>query len=141
LCIKEKGIDDLENALKQGNNGQTSLQALILLRIEQLSPEQQLVLKYASVIGSEFSESMLSAILPVQLVPNISQSLESLAEYAFIYCIEELSGIAIFGFQNELILSTLYELLPPSDAAPVHLAIAEFIESKYSKNLAPFYAR
>ena len=144
--IKERGMSDLETFLKEGK-----LQALILLRIEQLSTEQQLVLKYASVIGSEFSETMLAAILPLHLVQNVSQSLESLVEHSFIYLIEELSGISVFAFQNQLILSTLYDLMPPrfsvccfppltcnqiltaihihlfhfsSDAAKVHLDIA-----------------
>ncbi len=106
--IKERGMSDLETFLTQGK-----LQALILLRIEQLSTEQQLVLKYASVIGSEFSETMLAAILPLHLVQNVSQSLESLVEHSFIYLIEELSGISVFAFQNQLILSTLYDLMPP----------------------------
>jgi len=45
----------------------------------------------------------------------------------------------IFGFQNQLIRQTLYELIPPRDAGNIHLGVARYIEVEYAKNLRPFY--
>lgn len=81
---------------------------------------------------------MLKAAIPEKLKPNLSESLELLVEHGFILCIDEYPE-PIFGFENQFIRQTVFELTPPRDAAHIHLAVAEFIESEYSKNLRPFY--
>lgn len=110
--IHERGVKELEKAIEQGDSRQDSLKVLIVCRMEKLSVEEQLVLKHASILGDEFSETMLTAVLPSKLHSNLSQSLEQLAEHGFILCIEE-HPVAIFVFQNQLIQRTLYSLMPP----------------------------
>ncbi|RYH27847.1 hypothetical protein EON65_12990 [archaeon] len=135
--IKERGVQALEKAAEDGSRI-NSLKQLILLRMEKLDVDQQLVLKHASIIGDEFSEKMLEAVLPRHIRPKLAESTELLVEHGFVLCIQE-SPQLIFGFQNDLIRETVYELTPPRDAAHIHLAVAVFIEDEYAKNLRPFY--
>jgi class 3 adenylate cyclase len=137
--INERGIKELEKAT-EGEGRESSLKHLIILRMEKLTMDHQLVLKHASILGDEFSENMLEAVLPEKLRPTISESLDSLVEHGFIFCLEEFPQ-CIFAFQNQLIQQTVMELTPPRDASTIHLAAAEFIEREYVKNLRPFYPR
>jgi class 3 adenylate cyclase len=109
--IKEFGEADFE---KQKDGGTTSdaLKNLIIIRMEKLTSEQQLVVKYASVLGQEFTVRTLAAVLPDTVVPHLSQSLAALIEMGFIFCLEE-APLAIYGFHNMLTRDTIYDILPP----------------------------
>jgi len=133
--IKERGVKELEDALEKKEN---VLRHLIILRMENLESDYQLVLKYASVIGEEFSEMMLLAVLPPHLSQVLPDYLDTLAENGFVSCIEEYPEL-IYGFQNDLIRETLSGLLPIRDVSSISLLIARFIETSYSTNLRPFY--
>jgi len=106
--IKERGVKELEDALEKKEN---VLRHLIILRMENLESDYQLVLKYASVVGEEFSEMMLLAVLPPHLSQVLPDYLDTLAENGFVSCIEEFPEL-IYGFQNDLIRETLSGLLP-----------------------------
>lgn len=111
--INERGVKELEKATEGGDaSRQNSLKQLIILRMEKLVIDTQLVLKHASILGDEFSENMLESVIPEKLKPVLSESLDSLVEHGFILCIEEYPQL-IFGFQNQLIRQTVYELTPP----------------------------
>jgi predicted ATPase len=103
-------VTELEKTVQNKQNN--PLRVLILCRMENLTMEQQLILKYASIIGNEFKIEMLRAILPDKIKCILTESLELLADNGFIVCLEETPG-AIYEFQNELIQTTLYELMPP----------------------------
>lgn len=135
--IKERGVKELEKTTQQESPA-SALKVLILMRMEKLDVDQQVVLKHASIIGDEFSDRMLATLLPPRLQPDVNELLDSLAEEGFIFCLVE-GDESIFGFQNQLIRDTLYELMPPRDAAALHQSLAEYIEDQYSKNLRPFY--
>lgn len=86
--------------------------------MERLSPDLILILKHVSVIGHEFNESLVQGIMNVSTkqrkgVPiKLRDQLALLEKNGFIYLLEE-HPEPIYGFQNELIRNTLYELLPP----------------------------
>jgi hypothetical protein len=137
--IKEFGEADF--AKHQDGDGSTTsdaLKNLIIIRLEKLTGEQQLVVKYASVLGQEFTVRTLAAVMPETVVPLLSQSLVALIELGFIYCLEE-APLAIYGFHNMLTRDTIYDLLPPSDASVIHQDAAMHIEDKFVDNLRPFY--
>jgi class 3 adenylate cyclase len=129
--------------LKKANRASLScintLRSLILFRFELLSTDYQMILKYSSVIGSEFTPQLLQTILPIKYsdglhsnnvsfaaIESANQSknhltsskrslqeiLEHLEKHGFLYCIGE-SPSFLYTFQNELIQRTLYELIPP----------------------------
>ena len=111
--IRENGIDEyLRTIIKRGGKYNT-LRALILNRIDRLTPEQQIVAKHASIIGDEFSLSVLTVILPAKIQSHLVQSLDALQQNGLVYCAEE-SNEVIFSFQNQLIRNTIYDLTPPT---------------------------
>ena len=59
-------------------NISNSLQYLVLCLLEKLSPEQQIVAKYASIIGYEFTEIVLSSVLPAKLAGTVKTILEGM---------------------------------------------------------------
>ena len=110
--IKERGTEELDTALEEGTGTENPLKVLILLRMEKLKPDHQLIIKYASIIGEEFSEKLLAAVLPKKLVAMMTQALKHLVEDGLITLIEEYPE-AIYEFQNNLIKETFYNLMPP----------------------------
>lgn len=184
LFIKEHGIQHLEEALFQSPTQigrASSLKALIICRWELLDVDAQRVLKYASVVGMEFTMQLIRWILPqlskhtdhrksmnVSTMKSLMDIFDSLERHGFIYCIME-SPELIYGFENELLQKTLYELIPPrytrpsetnhkiapvlvniefhsllfvfytSDTAEIHAHVCSFMEKEYKENLRPFY--
>ena len=165
--IQERGIEEFTHSMESDQKG---LNFLVICRLEQLISEHQSIAKYASIIGSEFTETMLLAILPNKLSPGkIKDACGALMEIGFVVCTdnpntssssamnkrEHLSvdsevreggqglvaggpGLGgggggghssmVFKFHNDFISKALYQLTPPSEAARVHLAVAEYIE-------------
>eukprot|EP01038_Epipyxis_sp_PR26KG_P014054 gene14054-18852_t len=132
--IKDYDMDYVENAMKECGS-------YILCRIERLAHENKQILKYASIIGSEFSFDMIFTVLKETL--NINQSnlidnLEELVLHGFLVILKEYPFI-IYGFENPLVQSTLYELMPPRDASEIHLCVAKYIENTYQNDKSLFY--
>ena len=86
--------------------------------MERLSSDLILILKHVSVIGHEFNEALVQGIMNSSTKQRkgaplkLRDQLTILERSGFIYLLEE-HPVAIYGFQNELIRNTLYELLPP----------------------------
>eukprot|EP00595_Chromulina_sp_UTEXLB2642_P002031 CAMPEP_0196762888 /NCGR_PEP_ID=MMETSP1095-20130614/3036_1 /TAXON_ID=96789 ORGANISM="Chromulina nebulosa, Strain UTEXLB2642" /NCGR_SAMPLE_ID=MMETSP1095 /ASSEMBLY_ACC=CAM_ASM_000446 /LENGTH=926 /DNA_ID=CAMNT_0042114981 /DNA_START=2722 /DNA_END=5503 /DNA_ORIENTATION=+ len=137
--IRENGIDEYSRTIVRRGGNNTSLRALILNRIDKLSSEQQTVAKLASIIGDEFSLNLLTVILSNKIGAHLTQSLEALQQNGLVYCVDE-SNEVIFSFQNQLIRNTIYDLTPPSDAAEIHLKIAQQIEFQFTDDLRGHYA-
>jgi hypothetical protein len=116
--IQERGVNEFEKTATLDKNGCSSscrpnaLKQLILLRMEKLSVDAQLILKHASIIGSEFSETMLQTIIPDRLKHIMSSCLKLLVEFGFVSCIED-SPEVVFEFENHFIQQTVFELIPP----------------------------
>ena len=92
---------------------------LVFSRLDKLSSHLQVILKYASIIGEEFDNVTLFAILPETFSKDLEKSLELLLESSFILCCGCMGGdegskpSITFCFQNYLIRSALYDLTPP----------------------------
>ena len=147
--INDRGTDDF---LKRISNtkSQNPLKALITYRYDQLSPIQQTVLKYASVIGDKFSFRTLLSIIPVQYdlllqfqrsenlrADSLLMNLEGLCQLGFIHFNSQTN---LYIFQHELVRDTIYQQWPPSLVAVVHGAVASYIENNETP-LQAFYPR
>lgn len=90
------------------------LQSVVVGRMERLTTQQKVTLKYASLVGEEFSLSMLVAVLPSQLVNNCLQILEQLSSARFIY--PNLNAgptkVHMYGFGNKLLHEMIRGLTP-----------------------------
>ena len=119
--LLENGMESVKNE----NNLENSLQFLMFCRLDLFSSIEQLVAKTASIVGYEFSLSVLSAILKSgNILPgNVFSALESLQSHGFIFCKEKIickekigekggDNDFIFSFQNCKIHSMLYDVTP-----------------------------
>ena len=76
--ILENGDEEFVDAVTMKASINNSLQYLIVCLFEKLTPEQQMVAKYASIIGHEFHDAVLKAVLPVKLLAVLREVLEGL---------------------------------------------------------------
>ena len=90
---------------------QNPLKQLVLVHFEAHTPDLQVLSKHASIIGTEFDENLLRAIVPPKLKNILTSCLDKLVEKRFIQCLDPQDRT--FCFPNQLIQATLYELTPP----------------------------
>lgn len=64
-----------------------SMAGIVLTRIDNMSPSEQMVLKCAAILGNTFHRKMLEAILPSNNLESFNESLNSLAEVGIIDCL------------------------------------------------------
>ena len=91
--ILENGDEKFTHTIKMKTNISNSLQYLVVCLLEKLSPEQQLVAKYASIIGYEFTEVVLCSVLPTKLVGTVKVILEGIEIIKSIINIEIIKSI------------------------------------------------
>ena len=134
--INERGAEEFTKAIdaKDANN---PLHALILCRLDMLNPEVFYVAKIASIIGDDFTVDMICHLLPD--VKNVMNCLVALKSNGFINSVE--NDPNSYEFQNPLLTSTIYELIPQQIQLENHLKIALYIEKTYASNLSPYYNR
>ena len=128
----------------------TTAQAVIISRIDRLSPSEQLTLKVASVIGRVFSRQILYDVFPVASdKPHLDKHLQTL---------EQLDLIAqnvpqpTYTFKNLLTQEAAYNSMLYSQRRQLHRLVAEWHERTFRDNadsvhpaegvhpLAPYYA-
>jgi len=114
-----------------------SLQFLIVFRFEMLSSEQHLILKYGSVVGEKVDLKLLTRLVPPQLRDTLDYNLRLICENGLLMCASRASSL--YAFQNEIVRKSIYDLIPPSLAAQLHLELAEYIESFNASNVEPHY--
>jgi hypothetical protein len=101
----------------------------------------QSIAKYAALIGEEFNVDLLRAILPASVIDDesdLAASLHTLSEEGIIFLIA--AKPPVYAFHNEIIRTTLYDFVLPSEASLVHQRIAQTMETMYRDDLAPYYA-
>lgn len=74
--ILENGDEEFVDAVTMKASISNSLQFLVVCLFEKLTPEQQMVAKYASIIGHEFNDTVLKAVLPAKLLSVLREVLE-----------------------------------------------------------------
>ncbi|GAA5528349.1 adenylate/guanylate cyclase domain-containing protein [Herpetosiphon gulosus] len=100
----------------------STIQGVLVSRIDQLPPQPQLTLKIASVIGHDFSLAVLDAIYPVAHErEQIPAHLELLLQQGFIH--EAAEG---YQFSQAIIHDVAYSLLLFGQRRALHRAIAEW---------------
>lgn len=109
--IRERGAEALFTAVSDRRSRQNPLKQLVLVHFETHTPEFQVISKHASIIGVEFDEDVLKAIVPAKLKSTLSASLDKLVEKRFLQCLDPQDRT--FCFPNQLIQATIYELTPP----------------------------
>lgn len=112
LLLKEMGKD----------GGIALLRVPFMMRLETLSPEQQIVLRYSCLLGSTISKAILSAVLPHV---DVSEVLLQLSALNFIQSID--ADNLSFEFSNQVISNYLCELIPPSEVSQMHAKVGSHL--------------
>jgi tetratricopeptide (TPR) repeat protein len=114
----------------------TSLQSLILSRLDQLPDKQKTTLKVASIVGRIFQASLLWGMYPdlgrpeqvqsdLELISSMQLTAQDLAETDLTYF-----------FKQIVTQQVAYENLPYATRAMLHHHLAQFIEKNSSESLA-----
>jgi class 3 adenylate cyclase/tetratricopeptide (TPR) repeat protein len=99
-----------------------SVEALINSQIDRLPPDERTVLRYASVLGVDFREADLRAILAGHALPTGRAALQRMANFL------QPTGHGRFRFEHALIRDVAYEGMPYRRRQELHGRVGELIE-------------
>lgn len=115
-------------------------QGLVNSRIDQLSAEQQLAIKVASVIGQVFPYAILHNIYPIHRDrDHLPSCLDILATHNLMQVLPQ-NDESIYTFRHVIIQNAAYNRLLFSQRRQLHEAIALWYEQTYSHDLTPRYS-
>jgi class 3 adenylate cyclase/predicted ATPase len=115
-----------------------SLNGLLLSRIDLLSPDEQLTLKAASVIGRQFAPNWLSGAFHQLGPPDlIAQQLRLLAHQELMLQETNTSGTT-YVFRHVLLQQVAYESLAFRTRATLHETLANYLEGTYPERQAEY---
>ncbi|NJP07699.1 MAG: hypothetical protein HC837_19810, partial [Chloroflexaceae bacterium] len=105
-----------------------TIQGLITTRIDRLTPEQQLTLKVASVIGRTFSFPMLLDIYPVKIDQQMLRHELIWLEQMELIQTEETDPGRMYRFKHIITQEVVYHLMAFAQRRQLHRAIGEWYE-------------
>lgn len=118
-----------------------SLQGTIVHRVDQLRPEEQLVVKVASVIGRVFDRRLVSEVYPVpEDIPRLDLILEQLIARDLVHREGEPSA-GRYRFKHLITQEVIYDLLPFTRRQKLHTDIAQWLERTYADDLSQLYSQ
>ena len=106
--IRDRGLKFFNESLQHENK----LSFLVLCRLESLTNEEQLVAKYASIVGFRIIPSLVEAIIPQNLQINLIPTLDAICQHGLIKKSEDFSEDN-YLFPNDFIMQALNQLIPP----------------------------
>jgi len=134
----EDGVCRMSPAAQQGSGVQLpdTVEGLIMSRIDRLTPQQQLTLKVASVIGRAFAAAVLRAVYPLaQDQGQIIDHLETLESLDLTRQDEPEPEPAYF-FKHVITQEVAYDLMLHSQRQQLHAVLAEWYERNYQQDLS-----
>ena len=118
-----------------------TVRSAIRSRIDRLGPGSQLSLKVGSVVGSRFSEKIISNIYPIATERDfVRPYLHEVGQYGMLNetMVDSLPG---YAFNCAVTVEVTYEMTLAEQRRQLHREIAEWYEKNFSSNLQPFYVR
>ncbi len=124
----------IERALDEADLPST-VQGLVQARIDRLSETDKLVLKVASVIGTQFQVRVLAESMPIQIKPDeLITRLRTLENRDFTYSEPTDSG-SVYLFKHAIIQEVTYQSLPFAQRRQLHQVVGTAIESLYPDSI------
>ncbi|WP_322495324.1 AAA family ATPase [Chloroflexus sp.] len=105
-----------------------TVQGLITSRFDQLTLDQQLTLKVASVIGVEFDPATLAAIHPAQITEQQLTSQLFAIQQAGLITLERFEPTLSYAFRPAAVAEAIYNLMSFAQRRQVHARLAEHLE-------------
>ncbi len=116
-----------------------TIQSIVTSRIDRLSPQQQLVLKVASVIGRMFAYKALYDIHPVEAdKTHLRDHLSTLEKLDFTP-LESPDPDLAYIFKHIITQEVVYSLMLFAQQRHLHRAVATWYEYVYAQDLSRFY--
>jgi predicted ATPase/class 3 adenylate cyclase len=136
--LKDRGIHPQDRQGIEELELPTSLQSLILSRIDQLTESQVITLKVASVIGRLFKAAMLLGIYP-QLgdQKQVISDLDTLSRMNLTE-LETADPELTYLFKHVITQEVTYESLPYATRAVLHEEVGKLIERSSPETLDPY---
>ncbi len=106
----------------------STLQDSLLARLDRLSEVKEIV-QIGSVLGREFTQAMLHALLPSE-IRDLEESLSQLLDSEIFYKSHH-GKQSVFQFKHALIQDTAYESLLKSRRHQLHLQVAKVLEDQF----------
>ncbi|MCW3065448.1 MAG: adenylate/guanylate cyclase, partial [Solirubrobacterales bacterium] len=119
----------------------STVEAAVLSLVDRLTPQQQLSLKVAAVVGRTFSTRAVREAHPVSSErAAVPDDLGALADLDLIVA-EDAEVEPAYAFRHDITHKVAYGLLTESQRRPLHRAVAEFYEASHSpQELEPHHA-
>jgi class 3 adenylate cyclase/predicted ATPase/tetratricopeptide (TPR) repeat protein len=115
-----------------------TVQAVLASRIDRLPPVQKELLQTLSVIGREFSQSVIARVVPRQ-ADDLAEMLAHLQLAEFIYEQPAVSDIE-YTFKHALTQEVAYNSILLERRKQIHEGAAQAIEALFAANLSDHYA-
>ncbi|MBK9712906.1 MAG: AAA family ATPase [Kouleothrix sp.] len=134
VCRLAPGAGDL-----RGLDFPDTVQGIVTSRIDRLTPQQQLALKVASVIGRVFTYYILRDVHPIAADrPRLAEDLDSL-DRLDITPLEMPEPELAYIFKHIITQEVAYNLMLFAQRRALHRAVAEWHERSHADDLSPFY--
>jgi predicted ATPase/class 3 adenylate cyclase len=106
----------------KGLNIPQTVQGIVQARLDSLSEIDQLILKYAAVIGREFSVAILADSLPSSVpIPNLQARLIALQNAGYLYPVKAERN---FAFKHAILQEVIYQSMLAEQRAEIHHSVA-----------------
>ena len=133
--LQTQGIDPQDKAALARLDLPTSLQSLILSRLDQLADSPRITLKVASVVGRSFEAATLWGYYPsLGSEQQVKENLRSLERIDLTFQ-EAPEPDLIYAFRQILTQEVSYESLPFATRAALHEQLGQFIEHAFADQL------
>ncbi len=139
LIIIEDGVCRLSREDLRTLDFPDTIQGVITSRIDRLSPQQQLTLKVASVIGRVFPYRILEAVHPIATDRPHLQTYLSRLNQLDITPLETPEPELAYIFKHIITQEVAYNLMAYAQRRQLHQAVAEWYEVTHSAELASYY--
>jgi len=116
-----------------------TVEGVVSERIDRLTPEQQLSLKAASVVGRTFLERLLLSIHPVEADREEILDHLSVLKIVDLAMVESQLPERLYIFKHIITQQVAYNLMLFAQRRELHRAIAVWHEREYAADLAPWY--
>lgn len=127
------------NVNLQAVNFPDTVQGVIISRIDRLTPQQQLALKVASVIGRVFAYRTLHAVYPIAAdKPQLRADLTAL-ERLDLTPLETPPPNLEYLFKHIITQEVAYNLMTFVQRRQLHVAVITWYERTFAQDLTPFY--
>jgi class 3 adenylate cyclase len=117
----------------------STVEGVVTSRLDRTTPEEQLIVKIASVIGQSFRLELLTSLYPVEdCLPDIPGHLERLEKLDLV----KRSGTdgSLYAFSHAVVHDAAYNSVPFARRRQLHRSVAEWYEREFASNLAPHLA-